>query len=719
MQQRLNRYAAIGNLETCSIVGANGSIDWCCFPSIASPSVFAGLLDETIGGHFRVAPVAPNQSRQQYVDGTNILKTVFTFGEHDQNSNTGEEGQGIVTDFMPLQRDFDETLGPIPYRAIYRRIEAQTTPVTFGVSFAPRLNYAQQPTEIHDTAALLNEEGGIPTEKEGIEPVADRSFIVKPRETAVNGTPVDTDDILSQKPTDSPPRAMYLQLPEEGVYSSSTVSAPEKEKTAYQTDGGSDISTPVVENDSLMGTITVVPGESRWIVLQYGQAVPISADDSQQLLEECISRWREWAGQLTHRNEVDAPSVGDSIVKRSALVLKLLMTQRTGAIAAAPTTSLPEEIGGTRNWDYRFNWIRDSALAVRALYRLGHAREARRYLRWCLNLSLSDSDTFDPNGVLYRPLSRMDGSFETSEVTLDHLSGYRDSGPVRVGNGADNQHQLDVYGYLADAVYEASQHSDSFTVEVAHGMRELADHVCRVWNQPDAGIWEVRNGSHHFVHSKLMCWLTLDRAISLVQSHQLNGFHRTSSENVRTAFESRADREEAVARWAENRTALRNQILERGYNEKIGSFVRSYEDDTHLDATALKIPVIGFLNPDDERVISTIETIRNRLGTGDGFIYRYRVDDGVEGDENPFVPCSYWLVEALAISGQLDEATSLYHSLIKRSSPTGLLAEEYDPTTSEHRGNYPQAFSHIGVIDAAVAIREERNRRAGQSSRPH
>lgn len=718
MQQRLNRYAAIGNLETCSIVGANGSIDWCCFPDIASSSVFAGLLDETVGGHFRVAPTAPHQSYQRYVDGTNILKTVFTLDKREQNqtSNTEEERQGIVTDFMPIQRDYDSASDQIPYRAIYRRVEAQTAPITFGISFAPRFDYAQQPTGICDATALLNEEGDMPLEfKQKIESVADRSVIVTARGTApvesING---GASDRLSQESTNSPSKSMYLQLPEGAVYSTETVPASETRKVSAKTDGGVETSAPVGKNDSLTATITIYPNEPQWLVLQYGQAVPITTDDGERLLEECTSQWREWSDQLIHRDGIGTPNIDEPIVMRSALVLKMLMAQRTGAIAAAPTTSLPEEIGGTRNWDYRFNWIRDSALAVRALYRLGHAGEARRYLRWCLNLSLSDSDTFDANGVLYRPLSRMDGSFETSEVILDHLSGYRDSAPVRIGNGADDQHQLDVYGYLADAIYEAARYSDSFTAEVAHGMRELADHVCRVWNQPDAGIWEVRNGPQHFVHSKLMCWLTLDRAISLVQSRQLDGIHRTNSEDNKTAFESCADREESVARWAENRTALRKEILEHGYNEEIGSFVRSYEDTTHLDATALKVPVIGFLNPEDERVVSTIETIRDRLGTGDGFIYRYRVDDGVAGDENPFVPCSYWLVEALAISGRLDEATSLYRSLIERSSPTNLLAEEYDPTTKEHRGNYPQAFSHIGVIDAVVSIREERSRRTGK-----
>ena len=727
MHRRIGRYAAIGNLETCPIVGADGSIDWCCFPGISSPSVFAAILDDEIGGRFRIAPAVGHGSRQEYVDGTNILKTRFTIDESvpaDGGGNSvgrgadGDGRSGVLTDFMQIRTDMGGDPDPLPYRAIYRRVEAEDAPIEFGISFSPRFNYAQQPTDIHPVDSLLDDGVSIPTGgSRDIESMCERAFIASPRATGpVEGITSEADTVAAG-PTRGigAAQSMYLQLPEGAVSRVESVTPERTDRATPEADGGVERMPPSSHpNETLTATVTVEPENPRWFCLQYGQAVPLTASDGTRLLNECRRRWRRWSDRIAHRDGTGPPGIGGP-VERSALVLKLLMTQRTGAIAAAPTTSIPEAIGGSRNWDYRFNWIRDSALAVRALYRLGHEKEARRYLRWCLGLSLADTDGFDPEGTLYRPLSRMDGSYETGEITLDHLDGYRDSRPVRIGNGADDQHQLDVYGYLADAVHEAARHSDSFTAEVSRGMRELADHVCRVWTQPDAGIWEVRDGPSHFVHSKLMCWLALDRAISLVQTRQLDGLHATDDAGGdERAFESRADRENAVSKWADERTSIREEIIERGYSEEAESFVRSYGDDTTLDATALYIPLVGFLDASDERVVSTVEAVRDRLGTDDGFVYRYRTHDGIEGGENPFVPCSFWMVEALATIGRMEEARSLYDSLIARRSAPGLFAEEYAPSADEHRGNYPQAFSHIGVIDAAVTLREEHARRANE-----
>lgn len=726
MHRRIGEYAAIGNLETCPIVSADGSIEWCCFPGITSPSIFAGLLDDDIGGRFRISPSSTYTSRQEYVEGTNILKTVFSVDESAEGHHD-ESGRGILTDFMPIRTDFDDDPDPLPYRAVYRRVTAESEPVQFEFTFSPRFNYAQQPTNVHAVPELLDDGVDIPVgDRRSLSPVQDRAFIASPKATGpVEGISEDADELTTLKPTSiGAAQSAYLQLPVNShaeVISPTPIQTGAKRPTPEPDGGVKTKSAPPADNETVIGTVTVEPGEERWFTFQYGQAVPFTQTDGVRLLENCKTKWRAWTDDLVHHAGDGPPFIDDPIVQRSALVLKLLMTQRTGAIAAAATTSLPEKLGRSRNWDYRFNWVRDSALAVRSLYRLGHAKEARRYLRWCLDLSLTDSIDFDPNGVLYRPLSRMDGSFETGEITLDHFDGYRDSSPVRIGNGADGQHQHDVYGYLADAVHEAAQYSDSFTADVSLKMRELADHVCRVWEQPDAGIWEVRNGPRHFVHSKLMCWVTLDRAISLVQSRHLGRIHgQNSDEGPERPFKTRTERDEAVSRWADERTAIREEILEHGYDEEIGSFMRSYETDQAVDATALHIPLLGFLNPTDERVVSTVETIQDRLSTDSGFVYRYQADDGVEGDENPFVPCSFWMVEALASIGRVDEAQELYDSLTACSSPSDLFAEEYNPDAGEHRGNYPQAFSHIGVIDAAVALRTERSQRAGTApgSRP-
>jgi GH15 family glucan-1,4-alpha-glucosidase len=364
---------------------------------------------------------------------------------------------------------------------------------------------------------------------------------------------------------------------------------------------------------------------------------------------------------------------------RSALVLKLLINHETGAICAAPTTSLPEDVGGVRNWDYRYNWIRDAAFTVRALAELGHSTEAREYFRLCL----AHCSRGPPSDV--SPVYSVHGGEVPDERTLDHLSGYRGSTPVRVGNAAADQHQIDVYGELIHGIHETTRYGESVDRSDWSAMRSLIDYVCEAWDEPDAGIWEMRTDGQHFVYSKLMCWVALDRGLDIA---------------AETGFDA------PVERWEACRREIEATVLEEGYSETADSFVSAFGDEDRLDASSLLIPLVGFLPADDDRVQSTIDAILDRLLVGDGLVKRYEGDDGLPGEEGAFLLCSFWLVSALVRSGRVEEAETLFRAAREHASPLGLLAEEVDPETGSQLGNFPQAFSHIGLVNGALALSE-------------
>jgi GH15 family glucan-1,4-alpha-glucosidase len=421
-------------------------------------------------------------------------------------------------------------------------------------------------------------------------------------------------------------------------------------------------------------------GDRRWFVATYGHRKPLDTRRFEELLDGTVAFWRDWSHDC---DEADCPvaGTGHDLATRASLVLKLLVHRETGAIAAAPTTSLPEEIGGVRNWDYRFNWIRDAAFTVQALYSLGHVSEARAFFRWMLSHCAE-------NPAEIQPIYGLHGERDIPEYELDHLAGYRFSRPVRVGNAAATQRQLDVYGELVLGIYETALHGEYIRPDEWATMRSIVDYVCDVWREPDAGIWEVRSPPEQFLHSKVMCWAALDRGIAIAEE---------------SSFEGNIDR------WAAERAAVREAIEGRGYDDERGSFVRSF-GSPHLDSTSLLLPVVGFLPADDDRVQNTIETIRDDLTTDEGLVYRYEGHDGLPGGEGAFLLSSFWLVDALALSGRLDEARDLFDRLREYCSPLGLLSEEVQPETGELLGNFPQAYSHLGLINSAVYI----NRMAGE-----
>ena len=434
------------------------------------------------------------------------------------------------------------------------------------------------------------------------------------------------------------------------------------------------------------GALWLDEGETAWFVVHDRRGTSEYDHDPEAFerrLDGTIRAWRGWLAEGGRRGEELDDGRWKRLVDRSELALKLLIHASSNAIAAAPTTSLPEEIGGTRNWDYRYNWIRDSALTVQALSKLGHASEANAYFSWLLSKVYEG-----PESV--RPLYGLHGDVRVGETTLDHLEGYRGSAPVRVGNAAEAQLQLDVYGELVLALYETTRFGETLSDPAWTAIREVINHVEGVWDQPDAGIWEVRSEPRHFVHSKVMCWVALDRGVKLVED---------------AGFDGPADR------WRRTREEVREAVLDRGYSPTVDSFVRSFEEHEALDATALLFPLYGFLPFDDPRVENTIDAVRRRLTTEEGLVYRYEGDDGLPGGEGTFVLCSFWLVDALALSGRVEQAEALFDQVVSHSSPLGLLSEEIAADSGALLGNFPQAFSHIGLINSVLYLDRAHNDR--------
>jgi GH15 family glucan-1,4-alpha-glucosidase len=426
---------------------------------------------------------------------------------------------------------------------------------------------------------------------------------------------------------------------------------------------------------TVRGRFRVSEGERLWVTLFYHAdsapgEVGLLRPDGDRELERTAGYWSEWWSDCRY----DGPY--SDLVRRSALTLKLLTFEPTGALVAAPTTSLPEEIGGVRNWDYRYTWLRDSSLILYALQLLGYEEEAEDFFGWLDKLCITCRD--HRLQIMYT----IDGGSHLPELTLDHLEGYRGSRPVRVGNAAFEQMQLDVYGEVLDAAHLYHERTRRpVRAEWWDELSFMADETARRWREPDHGIWEVRGGKRHFLHSKLMCWVALDRAVRL--SGRLGAGHDTAA-------------------WARARDEIRRAVVEEGYNKEVGAFTQSFGERA-LDASALMIPLTGFLPATDPRVLSTVERIRERL-TSRGLVYRYLTEDGLPGGEATFAMCSFWLADNLALQGRVDEARELFERVVGYGSDTGLFAEEIDPASGELLGNYPQGFTHLALIRSALHI---------------
>jgi len=427
------------------------------------------------------------------------------------------------------------------------------------------------------------------------------------------------------------------------------------------------------------GRTTLTEGQSAFMVLSWGDAgVPASQQEAFTALNTTVDFWRDWLSAAKIPDHPWKPHLD-----RSALTLKALSYAPTGAIMAAATTSLPETPGGERNWDYRFTWIRDSSFMLRSLYRLGFDWEAIEYFGFILDaVTGGDLNRVPELQIMYG----ISGERDLTEKTLDHLSGYRGARPVRVGNGAWNQHQHDVWGMILDAIdVQFRRGASQIVPPVWEGLAGFVEAALQHWREPDQGIWEVRGEPKHFTASKVLCWVAAARGADLA--------------------EERGD-DKRAQRWRAGADKIKAEVLDKGVSSR-GVFRQHYKTDG-LDASLLLLPIMGFLPPDDKRIIATVLAIADEL-TEDGLVLRYKVegtDTGFEGKEGTFTICSFWLVTALAMIGETERAHALCQKLLSFAGPLGLYAEEIDTTAGEHLGNFPQAFTHLALIEAVSQLIE-------------
>ena len=434
---------------------------------------------------------------------------------------------------------------------------------------------------------------------------------------------------------------------------------------------------PVVAGSSIVGHFDASPGSRALVALCAAEQEPLvfpARTEVERRLDETVAGWRRWG----RRSAYEGPWA--EAVRRSALALKLLFSAPSGAVAAAATTSLPEGIGGVRNWDYRFCWVRDSAFILNALLQLGFSSEVDAFFWWLMQASQLTHPRLQ---VLYR----LNGGATATEGTLA-FEGYRRSAPVRVGNAAAGQVQLDVYGDLFQTAWLYARSGREIDRDIGRRLEATANLVCDLWRRADSGIWEVRSQPLHFTQSKMMCWVALDRAVRLAAAGQIPATH--------------------VRRWQAEAAAVRSFVDERCWSEAKGSYVRSAGADG-LDASLLLGVLFGFVEPRSHRARGTIDAIRRELGQGP-FLHRYSGEDGLAGGEGAFLTCSFWLVDALARSGRSGEAAELMEELLGLANDVGLYAEEVDPETGEFLGNFPQGLTHLSLVNAAVAVDEERRR---------
>jgi GH15 family glucan-1,4-alpha-glucosidase len=590
--QPIENYGIIGDLHTVALVGMDGSIDFMCFPSFDSPSIFAALLDRKKGGSFKLAPKLEDaRQKQLYLPDTNVLLSRFL----------SEQGVAEISDFMPVDEENHA-------HRVVRRAKTVRGEVTYRILFAPRFDYARSAHRVEKI------EKGLLFVSSGND------------ETAVllrSSVPLTVDD------------------------------------------------------GRAIAEFTLHSGEVATFIMEERSPSKPSPADRQWYAEEAfrhtVDFWRGWIARSTYKGR------WLEMVNRSALVLKLLTSKAHGSTVAAATFGLPEQIGGQRNWDYRYTWIRDASFMLYGLIRLGYTEEAGAFMKWVQERceELSDEGALQ---IMYG----LDGRHDLPETVLDHLEGYEESAPVRIGNAAYRQLQLDIYGELIDSVYLYDKYGEPLSYDLWRKLTRLIEWLCGNWRKKDDGIWEVRGGTREFLHSRLMSWVALDRALRLSR---------------RRSFPA------PIEKWLGVRDEIYNEIYHRFWNAEMGAFVQ-YRGSKTLDASCLLMPMMRFISPHDPRWLSTMEAVRREL-VYDSLVYRYKVgegaSDGLAGQEGTFCMCSFWYAECFSRAGNLAKARFLFEKMLGYANHLGLYSEQLGPR-AEHLGNFPQAFTHLALISAAYDL---------------
>jgi len=598
----LRDYGFLSDGHSVALLDRCGSIDWCCFGRIDTPSCFGRLLDWERGGHFRIAPEnGPVQIERSYVDGSLVLETRIL----------SEAGEVRLRDAFAMRAGGSEDKAC----RLLRQIEGLRGEVPICIDIAPRFDYGSlRPWVRRHGPTLWSAIGG------------------------------ETGLVI-----------------------------------------GSDASLEVTDRHDLRARFSLRSGERRRIAILSQPSYRIHPDEPSALepgdvdrhLDETVDWWRRWSGRAQTGG---LPELEPAV--RSAIVLKGLTCAPTGAIAAAATTSLPEQLGGERNWDYRYSWVRDSSFALQSLVALGYENEAIGFRAF---LERTTAGSVEELAVVYG----VEGQHRLPEIELSELDGYRGSRPVRIGNGAYRQVQLDLYGDLLETAWRSAEHGHPPGDEYWEFLVQVVDEACRRWREPDHGIWEVRGEPQHYVHSKVSCWSACHHGLLLADA---------------LGFEAPRDR------WRATLAEIRRAVESQGTDSERGIFVRSFGSE-EVDAALLLLPRMGFVAWDDERMERTVNTIRDELDAG-GLIRRYRAKDGLPGQEGAFVACSFWLVESLAGQRRWKEARELFALACRQANDLGLFAEQYDPTTQTMLGNFPQALSHYAHITALLALAKEDERNA-------
>lgn len=585
-------YGIIGNCKTCALVNSKGSIDWMCYPSFDSPSIFAKLLDESKGGTFQIIPDQKCKYNQKYLENTNILETTVTCDDYSFK----------IIDFMPRYKKILPNKKTKMFRrnSLIRIIEPLKGKPRVKIIFEPKLDYAKGETKVtKEDYSIVAKTSGLENDEQDIRLL----------------TNVDFDAIINQD---------YVEIPQRRYFA-------------------------IGENPSDMNT-------KHWL----------------DVLKWTKNYWLKWVSSLI------IPENNKELIIRSALTLKLLTYSETGAILAAATTSLPEEVGSERNWDYRYCWVRDAAYCADAFKKIGRDQESKKLMEFIMDIALRDDNIL--------PLYGIRGETRHREKFLDHLDGYKGSKPVRIGNAAYLQEQHDIYGEIIDILYlyfVYYEYETKMTQKQWKFLRYLVNQIKFKWEKKDSSIWEFRGILQHYTFSKFMCFVGVDRAIRIAQHFK---------------------KDELVNEWFELREELRSDIIDNGYNQKKNAFTMFYGSD-YLDASLLLMTYHDFLGKNSPLVMNTVKAVYDNL-CNDYLVQRYTMTDDFGKSKSAFTICSLWLVDSLINIGEVDKAKHIFDKLMKRSNHLGLFSEDIDIETKQQAGNFPQAYTHIAIINSSILMSE-------------